>query len=348
MWTITLSDLRMRARQFAIATVGATLVFAMTLVMSGLSGGFRAETEKTVNGVGATGFVVPKGAGGPFTNVSVMPAGVVNQVRRLPGVIAAAPLVIFPQRFRGSHGLVYGHVVGGAPGGLGRPPVPGLRALRHGEAVVDDLAKVKVGETFLIGGHRFRAIRHVHGFTVLGGLPNAYISLADARAVGFSGRDVVTTVAIRGTPKKLPATLDVLTNQQTRADVLKQLSDPIRSIDTVQLLLWVVAGVIIGAVVYLSSLERTRDFAVLKAIGSTSARLYTGLATQAVIVALLAGALSNLVAPILGQLIPTPLSIPGYAHLLIPGIAVVIGLLASLAGLRAAVRVDPAQAFAGA
>src|SRR4051794_9860591 len=348
MWVLTIADLRMRARQFAIATVGAMLVFAMTLVMSGLSGGFRLETANSVNGVGGSGFVVPKGAGGPFTNVSVMPATAVQQVRHTPGVTAAAPLVIFPQRFRGPRGLVYGHVVGGPLRGLAAPPGQQTRPLRHGEAVVDSMAKVKVGETFLIGGQRFRAVRQVHGFTVLGGLPNVYVSLADARAVGFSGRDVVTTVAYRGTPQKLPANFDVLTNKQTRADVLKQLSDPVKSIDTVQYLLWIVAGVIIGAVVYLSSLERTRDFAVLKAIGSTSAKLYAGLAAQAVIVALLAGLLANLVAPLLGRLIPTPLSIPGYAHLLIPGIAVAIGLLASLAGLRAAVRVDPAQAFAGA
>jgi len=34
-------DLQYRKRQFAIATIGGALVFAMTLVLSGLSNGFR-------------------------------------------------------------------------------------------------------------------------------------------------------------------------------------------------------------------------------------------------------------------------------------------------------------------
>ena len=58
------SDLRMRSRQFAIAVLGATLVFAMALVMAGLSGSFRAETRRTVAAVGADYFVVPAGTGG--------------------------------------------------------------------------------------------------------------------------------------------------------------------------------------------------------------------------------------------------------------------------------------------
>jgi putative ABC transport system permease protein len=348
MWVLTAADLRMRLRQFSIATIGATLVFAMTLVMAGLSGGFRAETRQTVGAVGGTGFIVPVGAGGPFTNVSVMPGTVVEQVRRLPGVLNASPMLIFPQRFHTDHGLVYGHVVGGIPGGIGGAPVPGLHSLRHGEAVVDDLAKVAVGDTFLIGPVRFHAVRKVHGYSVLGGLPNIYVSVADARAVGFSGRDIVTTVAVRGTPKSLPHNLTLLTNKDARDDVLRQLGDPIRSIDIVQFLLWIVAGVIIGAVVYLSSIERTRDFAVLKAIGSSSGKLYVGLATQAVAVALIASGLGNLFAPLLGKFIPIPLAIPGFSRLLLPAVAIAVGLVASLAGLRSAVRVDPAQAFANA
>ena len=34
MWTITLRDLQYRRRQFGIAVVGATLVFALTLVLN--------------------------------------------------------------------------------------------------------------------------------------------------------------------------------------------------------------------------------------------------------------------------------------------------------------------------
>ena len=46
-------------------------------------------------------------------------------------------------------------------------------------------------------------------------------------------------------------------------------------------LLWVVAALVIGSVVYLSALERVRDFAVYKATGWTTRDLATGLPEQA-------------------------------------------------------------------
>ena len=61
-------------------------------------------------------------------------------------------------------------------------------------------------------------------------------------------------------------------------------------------LLWIVAAVIIGSVVYLSALERQRDFAVLKAIGMSNRTLLASLALQAVLVALGAVALAAIIA----------------------------------------------------
>jgi putative ABC transport system permease protein len=44
---------------------------------------------------------------------------------------------------------------------------------------------------------------------------------------------------------------------------------------------------------------------------------------------------------------PMLVVVPAYAYLVLPAVAVVIGLLASLAGFRRAVAVDPALAFGG-
>jgi putative ABC transport system permease protein len=346
MWVLTAADLRMRLRQFAIATIGTGLVFAIALVVAGVAGGFRAETKHTVEGIGADGFVVPAGSGGPFSSVSVLPSTLVSEVRRLPGVTDAAPLLVFQQRFTTKHGNVYGPVIAGPPRGLGAPPAKGLRALRHGEAVVDDLTKVRVGDTFSIGRMKLRAVARVHGYSMLGGLPAVYVTLGDAQSIGFSGRDVETTVAFRGHPKSLPANLRVYTNKQARADVLDRLGSAVSTIDTMQRMLFIVGAVIIGAVVYLSSLERRRDFAVLKAVGSSSQWLYAGLAAQAVVVAVIAAALAVALLPVLAPFVSIPLAIPAYQFYALPVVAIIVGALASLAGLRQAVRVDPAQAFA--
>ena len=47
MLRVTLRDLQWRRRRFVIAIVGTSLVFAMTLVLTGLSNGFREEANNT-------------------------------------------------------------------------------------------------------------------------------------------------------------------------------------------------------------------------------------------------------------------------------------------------------------
>ena len=43
-------------------------------------------------------------------------------------------------------------------------------------------------------------------------------------------------------------------------------------------LLWVVAAMIVGSMIYMSALERTRDFAVFKAVGVPTRSILAGLA----------------------------------------------------------------------
>ena len=79
-------------------------------------------------------------------------------------------------------------------------------------------------------------------------------------------------------------------------------------------LLWIVAVLIVGSVVYLSALDRLRDFAVFKAIGVPTRSILAGLTVQAVIVALLAAAVGAGVAQLLAPLFPMTIVIPTRAH----------------------------------
>ena len=56
-------------------------------------------------------------------------------------------------------------------------------------------------------------------------------------------------------------------------------------------LMWVIAAGIIGLIVYLSAIERIRDFAVFKATGAPNRLIVGGLMLQAVLVAVTAGIL---------------------------------------------------------
>jgi len=112
--------------------------------------------------------------------------------------------------------------------------------------------------------------------------------------------------------------------------------------------MWLIAAVIVAALVYVTALERVRNFAVLKALGASSRLLFAGLAFQAVLVALLAAAIAAVISNFMTGLFAQPVDVPPSAFVVLPISALVVGLLASLAALRRAVSADPAMAFQGA
>ena len=101
-----------------------------------------------------------------------------------------------------------------------------------------------------------------------------------------------------------------------------------------------------GSVVYLSALERQRDFAVLKAVGVSNRTLLGSLALQAVLIALLSVAIAAVVQLFVAPAFPLRVRVPARAFWELPLLAVAMALLAGIAGMRRVARSDPALAFA--
>ena len=334
MWTITLRDLQYRRRQFGIAVVGAALVFALALVLTGVSRGFHTEVEDTVGAIGADWWVVPKGVTGPFTTQSALPADLADQ---LGG--EARPFVTFGHVARLSSGETTNVNVIGWDG----DEAP--RAA--GQAVVDDHLDVKKGDTITIAARRIKVERVVERRTYFAGVPVVFLSETEAQELGFDGRPLANAIVGPGERPSVAGEYAVLSNADVRKDLLNPIKGATQALDVIRILMWIVAAVIIGAVTYLSALERVRDFAVLKAVGGSSRALVFSLGAQSVLSALLAALLAMGLAQLLAPLFPLPVTIDAAAYLLLPVIAVTVGVLASIAALRRAIAVDPALAFSG-
>src|SRR5580704_15823608 len=271
MLTITLQDLRFRARQFVIAVVGAGLVFAMTLLLSGMAAGFSVEINQTVQAMGAQSWVLAAGSVGRVAALSPISASAVSAVAHSPGVRQADPVIVVPQAAEISGRPTQSvNLIGYRPGGLGGPgeAITGRGVEANGEAVVDARMNLGVGQIFEVSGHGFRVVGVVSDRTLLGGVPNAYVTLAQAQAVVFGGRALIGGVLTRGVPTRVPAGYGVYTNAQVEQASLAQLASAVSSINNSKFFMWVIAAIIVAALVYVTALERTRDFAVLKALGS--------------------------------------------------------------------------------
>jgi putative ABC transport system permease protein len=353
-WGITFADLRYRYRQFLIAVIGAGLVLAMALLMAGLAGGFSTEIDRTVSGVGAQSWVLSDNAHGSIAGAQVFPQSDAALIAHSPGVTQAAPLVIVLQQVlrigtaTKNTATKNVEVFGVQVGGLGDPAVTAGKPLSgSGQVVVDVGAGVGPGTEVTVGAMPLRVVGQVTGRTMLAGVPIIYLPLADAQALAFGGRPLITAVVTRGVPASVPAGLAVSSNAQIEQSVLNNLAGAIATLTNAKAIMWLVAAVIVGALLYVSALQRVRDFAVIKALGSSSLALFGSLALQAVVIALLAAAFGMIICNFMVGLFKQPIAIPGSAFATLPLIAVVVGLVASLAALRRVTGADPATAFSG-
>jgi len=347
-WDMALRQLSYRWRQNLLAILGTALVFATALLAAGMSAGFHAEAARTLAGVGGDGWVIAAGTTSPFSAEVALDQGQVNAVARDPGVKAAAPILILNESVAQS-GHLSDAIAIGHPLGTAEPPVvAGRSEAAASELIADRSAGLALGATVTLAGRPFHVVGLTNGRTLLAGTPTVYLPLRDAQDAGAAGAAVVSAVVVTGEPTHVASGLRWLDRGALTSSILRPLHTAQSSIAASQGLLWLVAVVIVGCVTYMAAIEQVREFAVLKAIGAASRSIAVGLCAQAVLVTIIGGGLalvlSRLLRPGLGAF---PVEFTAQAQALVPAVAVVVGMLASVGGIRRVLRADPSLAFAG-
>jgi putative ABC transport system permease protein len=331
-------DLNFRRRRFIIAILATSLVFAIALILSGVSSGFRSEIDRSVGAFGVRGWVVPTSAAGPFSNSKVFaPAAVARGVQG-GGQVDAMAMARIP------HGNKDVMVFGIEPGGLGPKATSGRDPKRSGEVVVDDSLGLDIGDEIDLG-RKFDVVGTYSDRTIFAGSPTAVVTLADAQGIAYAGQPLASALLTEKSPSEVPDGYRVLTNAQARDDLARPLKQATGTIDFLRVLLWLIAVGIVGSIVYMTVLEQTRDFAVLKAIGVKGRSIFSGLVTQAVIVSVTSALVAALLTLLIARFVPLNVEISTGTYIALPVIAAIAGVASSLVGLRRAVGVDPALAF---
>ncbi|HEX2786244.1 MAG TPA: ABC transporter permease [Ilumatobacteraceae bacterium] len=342
-----LRDLQWRRKRFAITVIGTALVFSMGLLMSGLSNAFTVEVDRTLQQSGGDRWVAPTGAAGPFSAGISIPLDGFDAARGAAGVERADP-VLFTRTVADVDGKgIDINLFGVVPGGLGAPQASlGRGPTDTGEALVAKKL-ASVGESIVILGRSFSVVGTVDKASLIAGAPSAFLVLGDAQTLVANGQNVASMIVTKGVPTALPVGLTAFDSSQTKADLARPLKNATQSIDFIRALLWMVAALIVASVIYLSALERTRDFAVFKATGVPTTAIAAGLALQAVVIALAASIVGAVLALLIAPRFPMDVVISSGSLLFMPVLAVIVGLVSSLVGLRRIAQVQPAVAFGG-
>jgi putative ABC transport system permease protein len=342
---LALRDLQWGRRRFAIGVVATALVFSIGLLMTGVSASFDNEIERTVSGFHADAWLVRASSLGPFTGPTTMPAARVRAVRRLRGVRRADPIAVLRASTRTpKRGSV--NLIGVVPGGVGAPAGPGSRLLeRRGAAIADASLGLETGDRLDLNGVGFRVAAVTHGMTYFAGVPTVTVSLRDAQRLALDGRRLATAIVTEGAPSVTPARFGVLRNREVAEDLARPVAQAQQTIAFIRFLLWAVGAGIIGAIVYLSALERIHDFASLKAIGLGTRELLFALVAQAALLSALSALLAIAVEQAIAPAVAMAVEVPPLAFATLPLVAVTAGIAASSLALRRALGADPALAF---
>jgi putative ABC transport system permease protein len=334
-------DFRARLQRFLVIGLGMALVMAITLLLAAFSEGFRLRSDRVLDVFGGDRYVVAAGSSGPMTASTPFPASVAAD-------IGGRPLFLAPNAIL-TDGSPQGVVVVGSIGDEpGLRLVAGRRLAGPGEALADaEIVGLALGDEFVLAGEPFTVVGQTEFATWDIATAGLFIDRQQALDLLAAGQDVATAIAIDGEAslEDLPPGLEMQTREQGFDDVLSRTAAAKRSIDSFTITLWVLAIVIVGAVLYLAAIERVRDFAIFKATGASNIDLVLGLALQAAMVGAIAGVLSIGLAHVMKPIYPGLLSLPLRVAWPVIPVAVVIAVLSSIVGVRRAIRVDPSQAF---
>lgn len=342
MWRVGLFDLLYRRRRFVMAVIATSLAFGLSLLMAGTVAHLKNETNRIVALFHADAFVVADGGTGPFTTTRLLPAAVATAIAREPGVQRADAFVSARENLKGKDVNILGVV----PGGLGSPKIHAGRLDRaSGEAVADVTLGYHIGDHFRLGNKNFEVVGTSKNTTFYFGQPTVFLPIADVQANFLKGLPYATAIAVHGDLRRAPVGTQMLDNAQVRKDLNRPQKSGTQTVAIFNTLLWLMAAGIVATMVYLTALERSRDIAVLKAMGSSNRTLFGGMAVQGLALALAACLVGALVSVALAPSMPFAVETPGIAYAEVLVIGVVVGLVAALVGLRRAVHIDPALAF---
>jgi putative ABC transport system permease protein len=344
---VAFPDLRARALRFAVTAVGMALILAITVLMSGFSAGFELRANRLLDVVGADGYVVVSGAPGAMTSRSPFPAAALDVVRSDPGISTADPILMVQDAVVIDGEPVGVVVVGAEPGGLGWPVVnAGREPETEREIIADRQVGLALGDQLQLRGTTFDVVGLTSRLTWDMTVAGVVMPIAVVQDAFAGGEEIVTTIGFDGDLlSNPPAGLEVQDRSTVFDDLMARTEAAESSIDAFALTLWFIAVVLVGSVLYVAAIERTRDFAVLKATGAATGDVVAGLAVQAMAIGLVAGLVAIGLAFLVRPLYPGLISLTWRVYWPVLPISLAISFVGSLVGARRAVTVDPAQAF---
>jgi len=364
---VAVKNLAVERTRLALSVAGVGFAVLLVLVMAGIFVGTTRQVTTYIDHSRNAMWVVQPGVAQMFRAVSWLPADDERQLRALPEVASADPILGQPSDFIHNGEQTAYFVLGyDTATGVGGPwsLAQGRNVTAAGEVVLDRILAQKNGIRL---GDR---VRIVDGdFTVVGlsnqtaALGNfyAFLSLPDAARLLRAGDRVsyfLVQPAAGYTPEQAVAAIrdrvpgaDALTSAEFSANsrdiIISMIGRPLKAMIAIAALVGVA---LIGLTVLATTSEQMADFAVLRAVGVRPVQLIRTVLGQAAMIAALgylvgaalAYAVQFLIRDRLGDV---TIAVTGSMLAAMAVATAIMAALGSLLPLRRVTRIDPALAF---
>jgi len=372
-------DIKHNLLRFVMTNFGLSLLLGIVIMMTGVYGGLIDDALRQARAADADLWVVQADTKGPFAESSRIPGDTRELVSRVYGIQRAGSVTyqsVQAELNGAPHRLFLIGFQLGRPGGP-RQLAAGRQIMRnHYEMIVDRRAGLAIGQDVPLGtrGHKWTVVGLMQNEVTSAGDPVAYITLRDAqqlqfelappavrrelaRGGGSASNDQINAVIAKVSPyvpaNEVAAALSrwkhlmVLTQAQQETMLSKVVIERARKQQLlIMVLLVIVSAVIIALIIYTMTMDKVRSIATLKFVGAPD-RTIVGLIVQQSLSLGIAGYFAGLLLVFTFRpYFPRRLVFDPESVAAVFAITVVICLIASVLGIRLALKVDPAEALA--
>ena len=376
---LALRDMRHNAPRFALTALGLGLLLGVVMSMVGIYEGALEDALRLPRAANPDLWVVQPRTFGPFAEPSRIPRDTRDLIRRIPGV-AEAGAVTFQTVQSAIAGnpvrlFLQGYEIGRPGGPINLIAGHDLTA-SHYQLVVDASSGLRLGDQVPLGPYRdlYTVVGLTQGMVTSGGDATAWLTLQDAQALQFAlppalqrreqaaGRKPPTitdinAVLVRLQPGVAPAPvaaeierwkhLAAVTEQQEEGFLTAFVIDKMqRQIGMFTTILVAVSAVIIALIIYTLTMDKLRSIATLKLIGAPDRTIVGLIVQQALTLGTSGFAIGAALIWLIKDRFPRRVQVEPRDLAILFVIVIVVCLLGSVLGVRAAVRVDPAKALA--
>ena len=374
MKSVFLKDMAYRRTRVVLTAIGITVLILLILFLGGIMNGMRIQATQYVKSTGADIWISAEGSGGAFIGFSMLVEEHMGPLNSADGLRqnSASPLVFAQARpvIRGKPSKAI--VVGYRPGKLGGPKyvlegrmfdksefdnyspeyVPPL------QVVVDEKMKLEIGERIVIGGKELKVVGKVKSLMFVLDTPLLFMDVRTAQYVLLGSYPRVNmmiakaaeNIAATDVAKHLQNawTIEVRTLQQTIDDIIDYyVVSPMRAVTFLRVMLWLAAGILVGMITYVTTLEKTQEIGVLKAIGASNMYVMQLILKQVILISVIGVLCGLILAFIFAAVAPIFVSIHLLESITVAVISFIVCCFSGYLAARKAVAVDPMLAFRG-